>query len=295
MILRISTEPIIIKTETYTYNKADWDLFKSILNGKININDLQNQNIQQLEHEIRDWVFNIKQAIIRTIPKTNYNTIYQIKPTSKINFLQLTLNYLKLYVTQNGWTPNNFILFQRLKTEMSEKCKQEFNKNLEKQIHNIIKDNKDTKVFWNNINRLRGRSNPQNNYLIDENGRKYHTDKEKCSLMKDTWSNIFRITEEEEQKFDRTNSEHIDTYINNRVQRTEHYESIDYSRLDEQCHFTRPIKEEEIIMAIKRLKNKAPGLSSINKSFRKSTKKGYPRPNKHIQCVLKYRIFPSIL
>ena len=134
-----------------------------------------------------------------------------------------------------------------------------------KQIHNIIKDNKDTKVFWNNINRLRGKSTPQNSYLIDENGRKYHTDKEKCSLMKDTWNNIFRITEEEEQKFDRTNSEHIDTYINNRFQRTEHYESIDYSRLDEQCHFTRPIKEEKVSMAIKRLKNKAPGLSSINK------------------------------
>ena len=133
IILRISTEPILIKkTETYNYNKADWDLFKSILNGKININDLQNLNIQQLEHEIRVWVYNIKQAITRTIPKTNYNTIYQIKPTSKIKFLQLTLNYLKLYVAQNGWTPNNFILFQRLKREMSEKCKQEFNKNWEK-------------------------------------------------------------------------------------------------------------------------------------------------------------------
>lgn len=112
---------------------------------------------------------------------------------------------------------------------------------------------------------MRDRSIPQNNYLEDNDGRKLHTDKEKCVMMKDTGKNIVRMTEEEELKFDREHSEYIEAFINNNIHRIQHHEKIDLSRLDEHNHFTKPIKEHEVVMAIKRLKNKAPGHSTINK------------------------------
>ncbi len=31
----------------------------------------------------------------------------------------------------------------------------------------------------------------QNNYLQDNEGKKYYTDKEKCDIMKATWDNIY--------------------------------------------------------------------------------------------------------
>lgn len=266
IILSISTEPILIKKpETYNYKKADWELFQRILQEKINIIDFQNKNLEYLDQQLENWVFNIKLAMMKSIPKTNYNIIYQIKPTSQIKFIQFLLNSLNTCAIQHGWTTANFRVYQDLKNEMKDRCKEEFNKNWEKQIDNIIRDSKDTKVFWNKINRLRGKTTPQNNYLKDDDGREYHTDKEKCNIMQETWSNIFKITEEEEQNFDLIHSEQIDTYINENVQRITHYETIDFNRLDENCMLTKPIIENDVKAAIKRLKNKAPGSTLINK------------------------------
>ena len=47
-----------------------------------------------------------------------------------MNILQEILNYLKSETTQHGWILQRF--FQRLKTEMTHPCKEEFNKNLGK-------------------------------------------------------------------------------------------------------------------------------------------------------------------
>ena len=266
IILRISTQPILIKKpETLNYRKADWDLFQNILNDKITINNLQSIDMAQLERELENWVSNIKYAMNKTIPKTNHNIFYQIKPTSHIKFIQYLLNSLKTHATQHGWTIDDFRIYQNLKNEMIRNCKDEYNKNWEKQINNVIRDSKETKTFWQNINRLRGKTIPKNSYLKDENGKEYHTDKEKCQIMQIIWSNIFRITEEEEQKFDRTHSEQIETFINENSQRIEHHGTINFDRLNENCCFTKPIKEDEVKTAIKRLKNKAPGGTHINK------------------------------
>ncbi len=57
IILTISTEPILKKKgEAYNYNKADWEVFQSILNKSININNLHNQNILYLEEQLQNWV-----------------------------------------------------------------------------------------------------------------------------------------------------------------------------------------------------------------------------------------------
>ena len=49
--------------------------------------------------------------------------------------------------------------------------------------------------------------------MKDENGNKFYTDNEKCNLMEKTWKNVFKITEDEENRFDKELSEHIDRYI----------------------------------------------------------------------------------
>ena len=49
--------------------------------------------------------------------------------------------------------------------------------------------------------------------MKDENGNKFYTDNEKCNLMEKTWKDVFEITEDGENSFDREHSEHIDRYI----------------------------------------------------------------------------------
>ncbi len=227
------------------------------------------------------------------IPKTNYNTFYQIKPTFQIK-TQILLNNLKTHMTSYGWTTDNFRLYEVLKHEMRERCKEEYNKNWEKQINNVIKDSKDTKKFWQQVNKLRGKTIPQNNYLKDENGREYHTCKEKCLIMQNTWSNIFRITEEEEQKFDIEHSQHTDTYINDNNERIKHHETIDFNRLNENCHITKPITEDEVKININKLKNKAPGFTRRNKRiFEKLPKKSITVLTNIYNGCLTSAYFPS--
>ncbi len=50
--------------------------------------------------------------------------------------------------------------------------------------------------------------------MKDKDGNKPYTDKEKCILMERTWQDVFRITDEEEAKFDRQHSDHMNTHIN---------------------------------------------------------------------------------
>ncbi len=59
--------------------------------------------------------------------------------------------------------------------------------------------------------------------MKDKDDNKYNTDKENCILMERTWRGVFRITDEEEAKFDRQHSGHIDIYINMNHQRVSLY------------------------------------------------------------------------
>ncbi len=80
--------------------------------------------------------------------------------------------------------------------------------------------------------------------MEDSDGTRYYSDADKCKLMEKTWSNIYKITDEEEAKFDRRHSENIDTYINLHNHRTSPYINTDLSRLNVESFYTRPIDRE---------------------------------------------------
>ncbi len=100
--------------------------------------------------------------------------------------------------------------YQRIKTELKERCKEAYNKNWEDKISYISENSKNSNDFWNQIKILKGKNTTHVNYMKDQDGNNYNTDKEKCTLMEKTWKDVFRITEEEEINFDQNHSEHTD-------------------------------------------------------------------------------------
>ncbi len=40
-------------------------------------------------------------------------------------------------------------------------------------------------------------------------GKKYYSNKEKCNLMETTWKDVFKITEEEDNNFDKQHSDQV--------------------------------------------------------------------------------------
>ncbi len=99
---------------------------------------------------------------------------------------------------------------------------------------------------------------------MDKDGNKFFTDKEKCNLVEQTWKDIFRITEVEENKFDKHHSDHIDGYINVNQDRVNTYQAVDLNRLNTGSYHTREISLEEIKTNIGRSKKKVPGFTRIN-------------------------------
>lgn len=84
--------------------------------------------------------------------------------------------------------------------------------------------------------------------------------------MEQTWRDVFRITEEEENNFDKDHSEHIDRYINANNNRVQSFPTANMNELNTDFN-TREITVEEIKGFIRRSKKKTPGSTKINKEI----------------------------
>ncbi len=83
--------------------------------------------------------------------------------------------------------------------------------------------------------------------------------------MERAWRDVFRITDEEQAKFDKQHSDHIDAYINVNYHRVTSCPTSNLSRLSNENFQTREIEKEGIKRYIQKFKNKAPGFSKISK------------------------------
>ena len=297
IILTVSTKPIFIKTkENYQFKRADWDKFQQILDDKVTEKNLNNSNVNQIEMEMSNWMNAVKYAMNQTIPKNTHKPLYQTKSTPQIRQLEHEYSTLRANAEINGWTQERYRLHTQIRHQIRELCMEAFNKNWEDNITNTIQVSHDTKAFWRKIKQLKGNSHTHTNYLEDHEGNKYYTEEEQCSIMENTWRDIFRITEEDEQSFDEQHSTHIETYIQLHSHRTKPFFNSDFTRLDNHSFYTRPVTPEEIKKHINKFKNKAPGSSSINKNVLEKC------PNKTIKALtnifnacLSIGHFPKIL
>lgn len=97
--------------------------------------------------------------------------------------------------------------------------------------------------------------------------------------MEQTWRDVFKITEKEENIFDTDHSEHTEAYIQIHHKRIKAYDTADLTRQNDTISYTIPITTEEVKKHISRLQNKAPGSSRINKILLQN------RPNKPITAL----------
>ena len=133
-------------------------------------------------------------------------------------------------------------------------------------IQKVNSTYKDPAKFWGDIKVLMGEKGIKNSYILDANNAKIHEPKYKEKEFRSIWTNVFKITDEENQNFDQDNETMVTEYLNEHQQQTQPYPFAHLSRLDPNNHLTKPVTTYDIISAIKEFKNnKAPGESGINK------------------------------
>ncbi len=122
------------------------------------------------------------------VPKSFHKITYQFKTTPQIRNLETQFNNLRKFSDSFGWTLQTYREYLRIRTELSELCKEAYNENWEDRIKYISDNTKNNKEFWNKIKLLKGKNATHTNYMKDKNGNKFFTDKEKCNLMEQTWN-----------------------------------------------------------------------------------------------------------
>ena len=148
----LATKPLIVpQPKIYKLNKANWDAFKTVLDNKIQVKDLDKCNTNEIETEIKNWMDTIKEAMEKYIPKSEHKFIYQLRKTPEIKLLEAQYVRLKQNAEVYGWTSNNYNEYQRIRLELRVQCKDAWNQNWEDNINNIINTSRDSKAFWNKI------------------------------------------------------------------------------------------------------------------------------------------------
>ncbi len=85
--------------------------------------------------------------------------------------------------------------------------------------------------------------------------------------MEETWRDEFRITEEEENYFDKNHSDHINRYINANINKIKAFPTVNLSRINTENYHTRKVTLEEIKGLIRITKKKTPRSTKVNKEI----------------------------
>ncbi len=296
IIFKLSTIPFVTeKPKVYNTNKADWDLFQQKLDSQINVTNFDGCNSEQLENATLSWIKAVKTSMNAAIPTSTHKITYQLNRTQEIKDLETQFKNLKEFADYFGWTMQTYREYQRIKTELRERCKQAYNKSWEDKINEVSINSKNSKQFWNKIKVLKGKQTTHTNYMKDTEGKKYYSDKEKCNLMEKSWENVFKITEEEDNNFDQQHSDHINRYITVNNNRVNTFPTVDLSRINTEDYHTREITIEEIKTYIQRSKRKAPGSTKINNQIlQKCTHKTLAQLKNIFNACLSIGYFPNI-
>ena len=106
-------------------------------------------------------------------------------------------------------------------------------------------------------------------YLIDTNNNniRVYKDEDKEILYRNIREKILEIPPEDNRNFNINNENLVREYLERNSELSKHYQFADLSRLDEDNILIKPVRASDIINIIKGFKNKAPGISGINKQI----------------------------
>ena len=267
LIIKLTTLPITTPTIARPhYKQANWEEFKIYINNNIKQPNKSHLNKEEIEQSIESWYETILEGIKRYVPMKSHKTINKAISNPKIKQLQWILKQYLQQAQRQGWDITKYRIYNRIKSQLLEECKQQHNKNWENLITELKHLYRQPKDFWNKIKQLKGNKTRTSPYLLHNNTKIYDT-KEKETIFRNIWEKIFTITPEENIQFDQDHETEINRIITNNLDNINPYTNSDTNRLRNEEYITAKITTEEIYNTIKSFKNNTPGHSNINKTI----------------------------
>ena len=273
IVLELATKPIMVNIkEKLNLKKANWENITVQLTEKMNNLNLENggpKNKAFIDNKINKWYKIIENTLEENTPKTRQKILPHPKETPRQKLLQYRYKNLKAVGERLGWTRLQREEFLNIQIELIEESHNNYYNNWKSLIRQTEIKYNDPKAFWQKIRKLMGGKNQSIPYMKDAQGNKLYSDTEKEQLFRSTWEEVFQITPEENQQFDRINEELVNNFINANRHRLQPYETADLERLDRNNPLTKPIELYNITEIIKQFKDKSPGESGIRNSILK--------------------------
>ena len=262
IICKISTSPIMIKiAPRLSYKKANWDKYKEELE-KVTINNLDNATKHNIDKLTNDITEQIQKASKIAIPQTQYRVAPHFHTTEQIKQLQREHNNLLMVINN---TAPSLTLSRRLK-HLRAQLREEYLRLREKMWDELIEKvdtERNDKDFWLSIKRMMGgNSRTEQRYLKNSNGEDIYEEEGKEQLFRNYWQNVFKISEEENESFDKAIEEEVKQCLEeNKLQ----IETLEISNTERRNEDIELVTEREIRNLIKTFKQRAPGSDGITK------------------------------
>ena len=163
------------------------------------------------------------------------------------------------------WNRETRTMIHNIQEQLRVENQRIYNEKWSTTIAQLQETYRDPHKFWACIRRLMGGNNNIMPYLVDTQGNKIFTERDKEVLFRDIWKNIFKIDPRDNQTFDLNHESMVQNYLHAHDFELELYARTDLDRLDTDNYLTRPVTLNDLKQIIRDMKNKAPGESGIKK------------------------------
>ena len=251
---------------------ANWDDFQARVEQEA-MGVADDENVRKdktyIDGKVDRWYDIIHHAKEQTIPKVHRRTLPHPIESDELKLIQWQFDNISRRALLLGWTPELLRLSKDLQLRITQECIQLFDDNWERMIGQIEVDRREPWKFWTQVKRLLGGGQEQAPY-VKRNNIKVYSDEDKELAFRDKWSSIFTITPEDNLNFNMANERRVNDFINEHRDEIIPFELVDLDRLDPDNALTRPVTPQLVKSIINNFKNKAPGMSRVNKVILKN-------------------------
>ena len=267
MDIQISANPLLVRCHpTEHIQDTNWTAFKEILQQDAII-DLDGQNSQKIEEEIDKLYRALQNAKSETTPIIHFRRQNNIKHSLKFKRLTKILNYYAEKLRTVGKTPYLNQVIARTQDLLIEEGNAMKYIWWAEQLDKIEKATKDNKKFWRQVKLAKGDFKARTPTLeyTDEEGNVTiaETAQDKVKLFTNIWSQIWTI-DPRNINFCQTTEDEVNQEIEESNEQLETKQTIDLNSIRDE-NGDLPFHNFDVRIAIKQLKDRAPGPSKLRK------------------------------
>ena len=265
--IQVSAQPLLIRCHPSEHIKdTNWREYKEILQ-QIPLINIDGEDSQKIEEEIENLYRAIQNAKKETTPIVYFRRHNNLRHSIKFKRLTKILDYYAEKLRTNGKTPylNNVIArTQNLLIEEGNAMKYIW---WAEQLDKIEKATKDNKKFWRQVKLAKGdfRSRTPTLEYTDEEGNEViaETTEDKVNLFTNIWSQIWTI-DPRNNNFCVATEEEVNENLEEVREQIQVKPIIDLNSIRD-ANNDLPFHNFNVRLAIKQLKDRAPGPSKLRK------------------------------